>query len=405
MVFTPVISNCGTPDGTPNLFCTTSKKLFVQVNILFKIRPIKNNLEFAKVYLHLTGSGQRQRISLDLKIKTSEWIDGTRFLAKKSKENQDYNLYLKSVNKQLTDIEIIYRLSNLVLTPNIVLRELKNGIPSADFLTFYKVSMGERSEAVNTGTYDWHHSVYMKLKNWRQQILFTEIDFKFFEDYKLHYRKSGNGETTLNGNIASIKKYLNIAVKSGIKLRINLQDVKVGTTRGNRTSLTSVELKKILEHYYSEFTTEHDKLVCGYFLFSCMTGLRISDVQKTTRKNLADDYISFVTTKTAKDQSIILNNTAKKIIEYYEPLFVRKITDQKINESLKKIAAKLDINKSISFHVARHTFATTFLRAGGSVEKLQLLLGHSNINETMIYVHILAEEANKDILLIDNFLN
>ncbi|MNY74644.1 Tyrosine recombinase XerD [compost metagenome] len=64
--------------------------------------------------------------------------------------------------------------------------------------------------------------------------------------------------------------------------------------------------------------------------------------------------------------------------------------------------AILKIQKKVTFHVARHTFATSFLRAGGQVEKLQLLLGHSDINQTMIYSHIVQADANAEVFLIDN---
>jgi site-specific recombinase XerD len=64
--------------------------------------------------------------------------------------------------------------------------------------------------------------------------------------------------------------------------------------------------------------------------------------------------------------------------------------------------AILKIQKKVSFHVARHTFATSFLRAGGQVEKLQKLLGHSDIKQTMIYVHIVQADANAEIFLLDN---
>ena len=62
----------------------------------------------------------------------------------------------------------------------------------------------------------------------------------------------------------------------------------------------------------------------------------------------------------------------------------------------------LKIHKKVTFHVARHTFATSFLRAGGQVEKLQLLLGHSDISQTMIYSHIVQADANAEVFLIDS---
>jgi len=72
---------------------------------------------------------------------------------------------------------------------------------------------------------------------------------------------------------------------------------------------------------------------------------------------------------------------------------------------LKILAVRAGIEKNISFHVARHTFATNFLRSGGKVENLQKLLNHQSISTTMEYVHIIAEEANKEIYLLDGLLD
>jgi integrase len=222
------------------------------------------------------------------------------------------------------------------------------------------------------------------------------------DKYRKHYTKLGNQYTTISGNIAGIKKFLGLAVKAGIKLKIDLKTIDVGSTKGNRTSLMPFELKKCSTYYYSEFITDSHRLILGYFLFSCMTGLRISDVQNLTRKNFIDNFITFVNVKTKIDQSIAMNMNARRLI-FFEPLlFEKKFADQHINDDLKKIMKLLGINKNVTFHVARHTFATSFLRAGGQVEKLQLLLGHSDIKQTMIYSHIVQADANAEIFLLDN---
>jgi len=212
----------------------------------------------------------------------------------------------------------------------------------------------------------------------------------------------GNCNTTINANIIGIKKYLKIAVKSGIKLSFNLDDIKVGSTAGNRISLTPLEIKKAFGFYKSEYILENHRLILGYFLFSCMTGLRISDVQALTRNDIVDTDFSFVSKKTEKDQTIFINAKAKEIILTDPNLFIKKFSDKHLNEEIKVIMHQLGITKKISFHVARHTFATSFIRMGGSVEKLQILLGHSDIKQTMIYVHIVAQEANESIYLLDN---
>ena len=131
--------------------------------------------------------------------------------------------------------------------------------------------------------------------------------------------------------------------------------------------------------------------------------MRIGEIQKLNRNQLTEDYISFIGNKRNKDKSISLIDLAKKVINHEPNLFIDKLTDQYLNREIKIILRNLGITKKISFHVSRHTFATNFIRAGGTVEKLQKLLGHSKIETTMIYVHIVNSEANEDIFRLDNY--
>lgn len=73
-----------------------------------------------------------------------------------------------------------------------------------------------------------------------------------------------------------------------------------------------------------------------------------------------------------------------------------------MNETLKKVADICGIRKKIHFHVARHSFATNFLRKGGKVEDLQIIMAHSDLKTTMVYVHMIKAESVKSIYLMDD---
>jgi len=98
-----------------------------------------------------------------------------------------------------------------------------------------------------------------------------------------------------------------------------------------------------------------------------------------------------------------LNNSALTFIDE-NSIFNGNFTGEYINRELKFIAKACGITKNISFHVARHTFATNFLLSGGDVVQLQKLLGHSKITETMIYVHIVESITNEQIMSMDDIL-
>jgi site-specific recombinase XerD len=389
--------------ATDRVFDTlvATNKIYVSMKENFTFREYTKAGKTPLV-LTITGNSQRERIALGLEIDSQQWDKSKQRMLPVSNENQDINLILDNIKSKLTTIKTSYRLADRVLTPEMLKKEYLSGMPRIRFTAFYKMMLEEEKCLMEIGSYNRYNSVLKKLIKYNDDMTFMDMDYNWFDKFKKYLRGLGNENTTVAGNIAAVKKFLTLAQKSGIKLKVNLDEIKVGSTKGNRTSLTSHELKRCAGYYFSDYIDPSYRLILGYFLFSCMTGLRISDVQRLTRKNFMDDYVSFIAKKSKKDQSIALNMNARKIIEFEPLLFEKKFADQHINDELKKIMKILKIQKNVTFHVARHTFATSFLRAGGNVEKLQLLLGHSDIKQTMIYAHIVQSDANSEIFLLDS---
>ena len=398
-----------------NIFDTRidTHKIYVSMKTKFILRnyPGRNMLP---VYLHITGNGKRERLHLDIEVQKERWNSKNQRLnnyqknASGQKEEiknlTDLNLILDNVAAKVTNIKTVYRLSEMVLSPKKLKKELINDLPRVKFCSFFKLALQEDKPKLAPGTFRKIETVLNKIIDYDGEVVFSDLTETWFDRYKSYLHKKGNKKTTINSNIKTIKKYLRAAVKSGIKIPVSIDDIKAGSTTGNRISLNTTELKKIYQFYNSEFVAPTHQIILGYFLFSCMTGLRFSDIMNIEPNMLDDNYIQFVTEKTEKTQIINLNKNAKKIIESCQKLFYVKFTNEYINRELKVIMRNLSIKKRVTFHVARHTFATSFLRAGGKVENLQLLLGHSSITQTMIYTHIVASEANKEIYLLDNLI-
>ncbi len=163
------------------------------------------------------------------------------------------------------------------------------------------------------------------------------------------------------------------------------------------------EINTLFEYWNSKFINDLHKSVLARFLFSCFTGLRISDIQQLTPDNVIGDYLVFVSQKSVKMQCIQLNKSAHQFIGN-KVLFEGKHSNEHINRTLKDICKVAGIKKNVSYHVARHTFATNFLISGGNVTVLQKLLGHSKIEDTMIYVHIAESVTDVQILNMDSIL-
>ena len=94
------------------------------------------------------------------------------------------------------------------------------------------------------------------------------------------------------------------ALKVGIKIPCAIDDIKAGSTSGSKVALEPFELKKIKDYYDSEFINNHRKLILGYFLFSCVTGLRYSDVMNIDRDAVQGNFIQFKSIKVDKVQTI-----------------------------------------------------------------------------------------------------
>ena len=352
------------------------------------------------IYLHIGGN--EKRINLKIYVDPKLWLRDKKRVREINQEMSDVNLALDNHESKLTSIKIGYRLTESPLSAEQLESEFLNKISKINFVAFFKTALeNERGKMVH-GSYKRHESVYKKLNDYNSHVPFNELSLQWFDKYRNHLKfKLKNQDTTIAANMASIKKFLGIAQRNGVKLMFDLKQFEVGDTKGNRIYLNQPEIIRLFEFYESKFINDTNKLVLGYFLFSCMTGLRISNIQKLKRKELLSDDFSIVTAKSKSDKVIALNEKAKGVVAECEYLFMKKFTDQFINRELRKICKSQKITKHVSMHVGRHTFATLFLKMGGKVEMLQMLLGHSTITQTMVYVHIVQAEANKEIFLLD----
>lgn len=152
------------------------------------------------------------------------------------------------------------------------------------------------------------------------------------------------------------------------------------------------------------------ELVRDIFIFSCFTGLAYADVKKLTVQNIVigidgHKWIKINRSKTDSRSNIPLLPTAIEIIKKYSFDLVASsrehllpiLTNQKMNAYLKEIADLCEIDKNLTFHLARHTFATTVtLLNGVPIESVSKMLGHKNLKTTQHYAKILDQKVSED---------
>lgn len=356
------------------------------------------------LYLQIFLNKEKKKIPCNISVKTVEFDKIKQRVKAKNPMYRDFNLIIEKMLGDLNKIEVNYRLSNLTLNLSSLLNEFDNPTSRIDFIKFWEDEMIRQKEILKTDTYRQQMTMLNKTKAFKSPLFFYEINENYIQDLKVHCKKIlKNNDNTISSLLKSFKKYLHIANKKGIVTPVSFDDIKNKSFKGNRTFLSPDEIRILNKYWESEFVNDTHKNILSMFLFSCFTGLRISDVTNLTNDNIIENTLAFTAVKTSKFQRISLNDSAKK---YLDPklIFKSAYTGEYINRELKNIAKICGIRKVITYHVARHTFATNFLICGGRVENLQKILGHSKITDTMIYVHIVESITDIQIHNMDEIL-
>lgn len=356
------------------------------------------------LYLQVFLNKEKKKIPCHVAVKPIDFDKIKQRIKTKHPLHKDYNLILEKMLGDLNKIEVNYRLSGTALNLTRLMEEFENPTSRIDFIKFWEKEMERQKDILKPGTYRQQMTMLNKTKDFKSPLYFYEINETYIQDLKIHCKKTlKNTDNTISSLLKSFKKYLHIANKKGVVTPVSFDEIKNKSFKGNRTFLAPAEIIKLDSYWKSEFVNETHKNILSRFLFSCFTGLRISDIDNLSEENFISDMIVFTAVKTGKFQRINLNESAKKYIGQSNA-FPSGYTGEYVNRQLKDIAKICGIRKSISYHVSRHTFATNFLLCDGRVEHLQKILGHSKITDTMIYVHIVDSITDIQIKNMDEIL-
>lgn len=213
-------------------------------------------------------------------------------------------------------------------------------------------------------------------------------------------------KTTIHMRIQSVQEMLKYAYKNNytaidLSGAIDDQD-KVAKADKERQYLTKEELLRLVATPYKFETLRN------MFLFSCFTGLRYSDVVTLKASDVVKTNTGYAIhkyiVKTKKWQNLPLNTNAMKYIDINknpDDLVFTPISYTKCRVRLEEWTKAANIDKHITFHCARHTFATLSLTLGADLYTVSKLLGHSNINTTQIYAKIVDEKKVEAVNLLD----
>ena len=248
----------------------------------------------------------------------------------------------------------------------------------------------------------------------KNDVLIAEVDYRFIMDLD-HYMvktyldplEKHIARNTINKHHSRFRTLLIKAIKEDIIVKNPYINFRLKDIKTQRIHLSEDEIELLREHHLNKNTILQK--VRDFFLLSCYTGLRFNDAYNLKMNDIIKDengisIISIQMGKTNDYVQIPLIKEAMEIIEKYDThpdrevlnFVLPRIKNQKINFHLKTIGDIIGINKTITHHVARHTFATRALNRGIPIEVVQKLLGHTDLKTTQIYAKMLTSTIVKE---------
>ena len=248
----------------------------------------------------------------------------------------------------------------------------------------------------------------------RKDIGLMEFTPAIIQDFELYLTTVALcAYNTAVKKMKTLKTVTIYALKRGYLLQDPFRDHHFHLAPVDRGFLTDEEILRIAN---KELTTPRLELVRDLFLFSCFTGLAYIDVANLRREHLVTlDGKAWIMTrrkKTSVESNILLLDIPKAIIEKYSSSATSQdgklfpiLSNQKMNAYLKEIADVCGVQKRLTFHLARHTFATMSLSKGVPMESVSKMLGHTNIKTTQIYARITSKKIEHDMELLASKLD
>jgi site-specific recombinase XerD len=400
-----------------------------KISILFYAKRAKSTSDgLVPIYLRVTVNGQRIEQSTKRYVEPIKWSSEQGKMKGNSEEARALNTYLDILKAKVYDIqkEIIHdgEVANFENIRNKLLGlETRKRMLVPIFEDHNKKVEALLNDEFAPGTLERYrtslkHTVdFLQWKYKISDIDITKIDHSFVTEYEFYLRSEKKcANNTAVKYIKNFGKIIRICIANGWIDKNPFVNYKSKVKEVERVFLVEEELQTMAD---KEFQIERLNQVKDIFLFSCFTGLAYIDVKKLTKNNInigidGERWIFTNRQKTDTKSNIPLLPMAEQIIAKYkdhpqcinEGKLLPVLSNQKMNGYLKEVADLCGIQKELTFHIARHTFATTVtLTNGVPIESVSKMLGHKNLRTTQHYAKILDRKVSDDMKLLRDKLS
>lgn len=395
---------------------STFKLLFY----LKKNEPKKNGN--VPVMGRITIDGIPKSFSTKLDINPNNWdLKHGRVLGK-SAQALSTNLKLDNIRVRINKIyDDMLKDEGFATAQKVKLSFLGIGVMDDAILKVFKdqnedfermVSKGKRSQ----NTYNKYKTVYNHLNEFikeryhREDLAFRELTSDFIREFDFFLRIDKEcTHNTVWVYTMPVIALADLAIKKGLIRQNPFEDYEISMEETDRSYLLKGNVEKLMLLKPSKDKYEFVKDI---FIFSCFTGLSFIDIQKLKLSNIQSFFDGHQWIISRRKKSDVASNVRlleipNRIIEKYRGItrndYVFPVpSNATCNSHIKKMIEEAQIvtEQKITFHTARHTFATMFLTEGVPLESLSKMMGHKNISTTQIYAKITSQKISKDMDLV-----
>ncbi len=401
---------------------------YTTFSVLFFVRKHHDETKKLFIYARITVNGKRSEISLKRSIPVNQW-DASKGRARgTAPKSRILNQYLDQVYNKLLDCHKQLSSENKVISAQSIKARFngnddhqKTLLELMDYHNSHMKNVLKPGTLKNYYTTETYLKEFLKKKMSCNDISLKQINYRFVTDFEQFLRKysakvsrktCGNNGTMKH--LERFKKMLNLAIKLEWLVKNPFDNFKFRFEKNERQYLSKRELQ-IVES--TEFTRSSLEKVKDIFVFACYTGLSYIDIKELTIHQIVKgmDGGNWIYTKREKTDETVkvpLLPQAQILIDKYKDQITSEkylfpvCSNQKVNKYLKEVMQQLKIKKTITFHSARHTFATTITLSNGvPIETVSKLLGHTKLSTTQIYARVLENKLSEDMLALKDKLS
>ena len=389
-------------------------------SLLFYMKKQKNyHSGAAPIYMRITVNGKRAEVTTGRECLPSKWNSSAGRANGTKEDVRTFNAYLDDLQKKIYEAHSQLSEADVQITAENIKNKLlgrseKRRMLIEIFKDHNQMMANLIGKDYSKGTLtcfqtSLKHTVdFLKWKYKVTDLDVRQINSEFIANYDFFLRSERNCKNnSAVKNMKNFGKIVRICISNGWINSDPFVNYKSAMKRVDRVFLTTNELQMIAG---KRFVTKRLSQVRDIFMFCCFTGLAFADVKKLQSNNLVvgvdgEQWIEIKRQKTNTPSNIPLLPTALELIENYSSHPQSATTDkifpvlsnQKMNAYLAEIADVCGIDKKITFHIARHTFATTVtLLNGVPIETVSKMLGHTNLRITQHYAKILDIKVAAD---------